>query len=251
MEEFSKLVNLMDTLRGEKGCPWDKKQTVKEFKTYLLEEVYELIDAIEKDDGQALQEELGDLLFHIVFIARICSERGLFDIRDVISHTYQKMYHRHPHVFGGSPDGTPIEKKWEELKKEENANYSPLADVPRSMPALLRAYVISRRASKKGFDWVKLADVHEKMSEEVDELRKAEDSGSIDAVREEVGDVLFTMVNIARFQGIDPEDALRLTCDKFIRRFTYMEEKTDLESASLAMMDELWNEAKNIEGRGE
>jgi tetrapyrrole methylase family protein / MazG family protein len=251
MEEFTKLVDLMTTLRGDKGCAWDKKQTVKEFKTYLLEEVYELIDAIEKDDGQALKEELGDLLFHIVFIAQICRERGLFDIRDVISNTYEKMYHRHPHVFKGAVDGIPIEKRWEELKKEEKADYSPLGDVPRMMPALLRAYVISKRASKTGFDWPELADIHEKMSEELDELRKAESSGSVVAVKEEVGDVLFTMVNIARFQGIDPEDALRLTCDKFIRRFNYIGEKTDLENASPAAMDELWNEAKDIERRGE
>jgi tetrapyrrole methylase family protein/MazG family protein len=251
MEEFSKLINLMETLRGDKGCPWDKKQTVKEFKTYLLEEVYELIDAIEKDDGRALKEELGDLLFHIIFIAQICRERGLFDIRDVISNTYEKMYHRHPHVFKEAADGVPIEKRWEELKKVEKPDYSPLGDVPRMMPALLRAYVISKRASKTGFDWAELADIHEKMSEEIDELKEAESSGSPAAVKEEVGDVLFTMVNIARFQGIDPEDALRLTCDKFIRRFNYIGERTDLESASLATMDELWNEAKEIERKGE
>jgi len=251
MEEFSKLVGLMETLRSDKGCPWDRKQTVKEFKTYLLEEVYELIDAIDRDDGQALMEELGDLLFHIVFIAQICRERGLFDVRDVIANTYEKMYHRHPHVFKGASDGIPIEKKWEELKKEEKADYTPLGNIPPMMPALLRAYVITRRASKVGFDWAELADIYEKMSEEMGELRKAETSGSVAAVREEVGDLLFTMVNIARFQGIDPEDALRLTCDKFIRRFNYIEEKTDLESASLAVMDELWNEAKDIEKRGE
>lgn len=234
----------METLRGDKGCPWDKKQTVKEFKTYLLEEVYELIDAIERDDGQALREELGDLLFHIVFITQICRERGLFDIQDVVSHTHEKMYHRHPHVFKGIHDGVSVEKRWEELKKEENADYSPLSHVPRIMPALLRAYVISRRASKAGFDWMELADVHKKMSEELEELERAERSGSDSAVREEVGDVLFTMVNIARFQRIDPEDALRLACDKFIRRFNYVEQKTDLKTASLAKMDELWDEAK-------
>ncbi len=252
MEEFSKLVNLMETLRSDQGCPWDRKQTVKEFKTYLLEEVYELIDAIDKDDGKALREELGDLLFHIVFIAQICRERGLFQIRAVIANTYEKMYHRHPHVFKGEADGIPIEKKWEELKKEEKAEkYSPLGDVPRMMPALLRAYVISRRASKAGFDWPSLDGIYEKMGEEIEELREAETAGSAPAVKEEVGDLLFTVVNIARFQGIDPEDALRLTCDKFVRRFNYIGEKADLENASLAAMDDLWNEAKDIERRGE
>ena len=250
MEAFSKLVNLLATLRGEKGCPWDRKQTVKEFKTYLLEEVYELIEAIDRDDAGALKEELGDLLFHIVFIAQICRERGMFDIEGVISATYEKMYRRHPHVFGNAGSDTPIEKKWEELKREEKANYEPLSDVPRLTPALLRAYVISRRASKAGFDWERLGQVHEKLAEEIEELKKAEESGSIDAVREEIGDTLFTVVNIARFQGIDPEDALRLCCDKFIRRFSYIEKKTNVETASLTTMDGLWNEAKNIEKGG-
>ena len=247
MEAFSKLVNLMEVLRGEKGCPWDRKQTVKEFKTYLLEEVYELIDAIDRDDSEAIEEELGDVLFHIVFIAQICRERGMFDIGNVISATYEKMYHRHPHVFKGAGSDTPIEKRWEELKKEENANYEPLSDVPRQMPALLRAYVISKRASKAGFDWEQLGHIHEKLAEEIEELKRAEESGSIDSVREEIGDTLFTVVNIARFQGVDPEDALRFCCDKFIRRFGYIEKKTNIETASLETMDGLWNEAKNIE----
>jgi tetrapyrrole methylase family protein / MazG family protein len=247
VEEFSNLVSLLRSLRGEKGCPWDKKQTVKEFKTYLLEEVYELIEAIEKDDYAALQEELGDLLFHIVFISQICSERGKFDIRQVVADVYEKMYNRHPHVFKSAAPDVPIEKRWEEIKKGEKENYAPLSDVPRMMPALLRAYVISRRASKTGFDWARLEDVHEKMSEEIEELRDAEQSGSKEAVREEIGDLLFTMVNIARFQGVDPEDALRFTCDKFIRRFGYMEKRTNLETASLTTMDELWNEAKKSE----
>lgn len=247
MEEFSNLVGLLESLRGEKGCPWDKKQTVKEFKTYLLEEVYELIDAIEKEDDGALQEELGDLLFHIVFIAQICREGGKFDIRRVISGVYEKMVNRHPHVFKGAASDTPIEKRWEEIKKEEKENYSPLSDIPKMMPALLRAYIITRRASKTGFDWEKLEDVHEKMSEEIEELKEAERSGSKEAVREEIGDLLFTVTNIARFQGIDPEDALRFTCDKFVRRFAYVEKGTNLETASLATMDRLWNEAKNKE----
>jgi tetrapyrrole methylase family protein / MazG family protein len=251
MEEFSKLVNLLKALRGDKGCAWDRKQTVKEFKTYLLEEVYELIDAIDKDDYQALQEELGDLLFHIVFIARICEEKGIFDIRQVISAAHEKMYHRHPHVFKQSVSDVPIEQKWEELKKEEKKDYSPLADVPRSMPALLRAYVISRRASRVGFDWAQLEDVYDKMFEEIEELKGAERTGGPGAVKEEIGDLLFTVVNVARFQGVDPEDALRFTCDKFIRRFSYVEERADLKNTSLAAMDQLWNEAKDTEKGGD
>ena len=248
MEEFTKLVGLLESLRGDKGCPWDKKQTIKEFKTYLLEEVYELIDAIEKDDYKAMQEELGDLLFHIVFIAQICRESGIFTIWDVISATHEKMYNRHPHVFKETSSDPQIEKRWEEIKKEEKPDYSPLDDVPKGMPALSRAYLISKRASKTGFDWTRIEDVYEKMYEEIEEMERA---GDIEAQREEIGDMLFTMANIARFKGIDPEDALRHACDKFIRRFNYIEKRTNLEGASLKTMDDLWNEAKSIEKKGE
>ncbi|MCX7965474.1 MAG: hypothetical protein N2596_02465, partial [Syntrophorhabdaceae bacterium] len=139
MEEFSKLVELMAALRGEKGCKWDKKQTIHSFKTFLIEEVYELIDAIEREDYSHIKEELGDLMFHIIFISRICSEKNIFDIKDVLNFTYKKMYNRHPHVFlEGNPD-SPIEKRWEEIKRAEKEHYSPLQNIPKMMPALLRA----------------------------------------------------------------------------------------------------------------
>jgi tetrapyrrole methylase family protein/MazG family protein len=251
MEEFSKLVELMATLRGDKGCPWDKKQTVDAFKTFLLEEVYELIDAIETSNFQALREELGDLLFHIVFIAQICKEDGLFDITEVINGVYNKMYRRHPHVFGDLPHDTPIETKWEELKKNEKNDYSLLQNIPQMIPALLRAYIISRRAARIGFDWPKLEDVHGKMHEEIEELRKAEQSGNGELIREEIGDLLFTIVNIARFHNIDPEDALRATSNKFVRRFNYIEKNTDLSNTTLETMDKLWNEVKGMEKKGQ
>ena len=250
MEEFSKLLELMATLRSDKGCPWDKKQTVDAFKTFLLEEVYELIDAIETSNYLSLKEELGDLLFHIVFIAQICKESGLFDITEVIKGVYDKMHHRHPHVFGTLPRDTPIETKWEELKKNEKDDYSPLQNIPQIIPALLRAYIISRRAAKVGFDWPKLEDVHEKMHEEIEELKKAEQSGDGVLIREEIGDLLFTIVNIARFHNIDPEDALRATSNKFVRRFSYIEKNTDLSNATLDTMDRLWNEVKGMEKKG-
>jgi len=250
MEEFAQLVALMATLRGEKGCSWDKKQTTKAFKTFLLEEVYELIDAIEKDDYKALKEELGDLLFHIVFISQICKDDGQFDIKEVVSSVYKKMYNRHPHVFMGASSDKSIEKNWEEIKKNEKEDYSPLSDVPSIMPALLRAYVVTRRAARVGFDWEHVDDVYEKMSEEMEELRKAEQSANIESIKEEIGDLLFTMVNISRFHGVDPEDALRLTCNKFIRRFGYIESKTDIKTSSLSKMDSLWNEIKNMEKEG-
>ncbi|MGD0232743.1 MAG: nucleoside triphosphate pyrophosphohydrolase [Syntrophorhabdales bacterium] len=250
MEEFSKLVELMEFLRGEHGCPWDKKQTEQAFKTFLLEEVYELIEAIENEDYQTLREELGDLLFHIVFISQICKEKERFDIRDVIRDTYNKMYGRHPHVFLRDGDERPIEERWEEIKSKEKADYSPVSHVPRILPALLRAYVVSKRAAKAGFDWEKLEDVHEKMDEEIGELREAEASATRKEIEEEIGDLLFTVANIARFHGIDPENALRRTIGKFVKRFRYIEQNLDLAKGSPQAMDALWNEIKEREKRG-
>lgn len=245
MEAFDRLVKLMETLRSDEGCPWDRKQKIAAFKTFMLEEVYEIIEAIEKEDLPELKEELGDLLFHIVFIAQICKERNAFDIEDVIEDVYRKMYHRHPHVFEKKDLGGPIETKWEELKQREKEDrYSLLSHIPPSMPALLRAYVITKRAAKVGFDWQKIDDVYEKMDEEITELRGAEASGNQEHVREEIGDLLFTIVNIARFFSVDPEDALRATTNKFIKRFNYIEENTDIRSATLEEMDKLWDAAK-------
>jgi tetrapyrrole methylase family protein / MazG family protein len=250
MEEFSKLVELMSTLRSDKGCPWDKKQTIGNFKTFLLEEAYELVDAIEAANYLSLKEELGDLLFHIVFIAQICKDDGIFDIIEVIQGVYDKMHHRHPHVFGNLPHDIPIETKWEDLKKSEKDNYSPLQNIPKIIPALLRAYIITKRAARFGFDWPRLEDVHGKMHEEIDELKKAEESGDSGLIREELGDLLFTIVNIARFHNIDPEDALRATSNKFLRRFSYIEKNTDLSNTTLETMDKLWNEVKGMEKEG-
>lgn len=250
MEEFTKLVELMSTLRGEHGCPWDKKQTEKGFRTFLLEEVYELIEAIENDDHNALKEELGDLLFHIVFISQISKEKGHFDIRDVLENTYKKMYGRHPHVFSRAADDKPVEKRWEELKKAEKKDYSPLSGVPRILPALLRAYVISKRAARVGFDWEKLDDIYDKVYEEISELKEAEASGAAEDIEEEIGDLLFTVSNISRFHGIDPEGALRRTTDKFVRRFGYLEKQIDLAKADLKTIDALWNESKEKEKKG-
>ena len=251
MEEFAELIKLMETLRSDKGCPWDRKQTVDSFKTFLLEEVYELIEAIEKNNTEMLEEELGDLLFHIVFIAQICKEQGLFNIRDVVSKVYQKMYHRHPHVFQNEAVDKPIEIKWEELKKKEKKDYSLLSNIPTGMPSLLRAYTVTRRAAKTGFDWITLEDIYEKLFEEIDELNKARSGTDKESIKEEIGDILFTMVNISRFLNIDPEDALRYTIEKFIRRFSYIEKNTDINQTSLAEMDRLWNVMKNMEKQGE
>lgn len=250
MNEFAKLVELVATLRGEEGCPWDRKQTLAAFKTFLLEEVYELIDAIEKDSTQALKEELGDLLFHIIFIAQICTEQKRFDMLDILKEEYRKMYNRHPHVFLKETSEEPIQKRWEEIKKEEKQDYSLLSNIPSSIPALLRAYTITRRVARVGFDWEKLEDIYEKMREEIDELKKAEEAKNTGAIKEEIGDLLFTIVNISRFHDIDPEDALRTTSEKFIRRFNYIEKNTDVTTSSLSDMDSLWDEIKNMEKQG-
>jgi len=251
MEEFSKLVKLMEDLRGDEGCSWDKKQTSSAFKSFLLEEVYELIDAIERDDVIALKEELGDLLFHIIFVAQIYKEKKSFDIKDVINNTYIKMYNRHPHVFKNSAIDKPIEQNWEDLKKNEKKNYSLLENIPLSVPALLRAYIIGKRVARVGFDWEKLEDIYEKLSEEIGELREAEVSGNQELVREEIGDLLFTVSNISRFHNIDPEDALRFTTEKFIKRFNYIEKNIDISNTTIAAMDKLWNKVKGMEERGQ
>jgi tetrapyrrole methylase family protein / MazG family protein len=250
LKEFSMLVKLMARLRGDRGCPWDRKQTLPVFKTFMLEEVYEAIDAIDRQDLTALREELGDLLFHIVFVAQICKENGAFDIKEVVEHVYRKMHYRHPHVFGKLTRNRDIEQKWEELKRQEKEDYSLLANIPIAMPALLRALIISKRVSRVGFDWEHLNDVHVKLSEEIEELRQAETTENIDAIREEIGDTLFTLVNIARFHKVDPEEALRATTVKFVRRFSHIEKNVDLTDTSLSAMEKLWNEAKEMEKEG-
>jgi len=251
MEEFSRLVELMETLRSDRGCKWDRKQTVHSFKTYVLEEAYELIDAIEKEDYEGIKEELGDLLFHIIFISQICREKSLFDIKDVISLTYKKMFNRHPHVFIEKNPDIPIEVRWEEIKKAEKEDYSPLSDIPKILPALLRAYIITRRAAKVGFDWKNVRDIHEKLEEEIRELQEAEKSDNKEKIKEEIGDILFTVVNISRYYNIDPEDALRFTSDKFVRRFGYIEKNTELGKSDIAVMDKLWDEIKSMEKEGD
>lgn len=247
MEEFTRLVKLMETLRSEQGCPWDRKQTTTAFKTYLLEEVYEIIEAIDKGDSKQLREEMGDVLFHIVFIAQICRERSEFDIRDVVEGVYKKMKGRHPHVFEKGTSAEPIEKRWEEIKREEKKDYEPLAGVPATMPALLRAFVVTKRAARVGFDWPDISDVYTKLFEEIDELKSAQATADSTSIREEIGDTLFTIVNLARFLNTDPEDALRSSTEKFIRRFSYIEKNIETGNTSLEAMDELWNRIKKVE----
>lgn len=249
---FEKLIEIMKALRAEGGCPWDREQTRESLKPFLVEEAYEVLEAIEEGDPEKLREELGDLLFQIVFHSRIAAERGEFDIGDVIEGISLKMKARHPHVFGGERFRTSEEVKahWEvEKKKEGKLRDSILDGVPHTLPALLRAQRLQSRASGVGFDWEKTEDVLKKLDEELREFKEALGRKEMTAVEDEVGDIFFVLVNVSRFVGVNPEDALRRTISKFISRFRHVEMKArdegrSLTEMTLAEMDALWDEAK-------
>lgn len=245
-------MKIMAALRGEKGCPWDKEQTRESLKPFIIEEAYEVIDAIDEKDPGAVKEELGDLLFQIVFQSRIAEEKGEFSLSDVIEKIGTKMISRHPHVFGDMVCMTSqdVLTNWDEHKKREGKQKdSILEGIPRTMPALLRAKKLQDRAAKVGFDWEKIDDVLAKLDEEVAEFKDAVKSRKEAAIEDELGDILFMIVNISRFIGVNPEEALRKTISKFISRFRHIEmsaaEKgAKLSDLSLAEMDALWDEAK-------
>ncbi len=254
-EPFLELVRLMALLRGPEGCPWDQEQTHDSIRHNLLEEAYELAEAIDDRDDRGMQEELGDLLLQIVFHAQMAAERGAFDIDDVAQSINAKLIRRHPHVFGGERLATAgdVLGVWEELKREEKQEEPFLDSVPRTLPALLYAYNLQKKAARVGLDWEDIGGVSEKLQEELDELQEARHVG--EAVIDELGDVLFTMVNLARFLGIDPEDALRRSADSFRRRVQCMERMAAQGGASLAdlgaeELDVLWERAKQ-EAEGE
>jgi tetrapyrrole methylase family protein/MazG family protein len=251
-KNFEELVFIMETLRSPHGCPWDREQTMESLRTYLIEEVYEIIEAIEREEPEALKEELGDLLFHILFLSRIAKEKGAFDIWDVIDRVSRKMVSRHPHVFGEKSvsSAREVEKTWSDIKEEEKRHRKSVLDgIPHQLPALLRAYRVTERASRVGFDWEKVDDVFAKLGEEIEELRQALSQSQAQKVEDEGGDVVFVLVNMARLTGVNPEQALRKTTNKFIRRFNYIEKvlersKKSLKEASLEEMDRLWEQAK-------
>lgn len=251
-DKFQKLVEIMEKLRSEKGCPWDRIQTHDTLKRYLLEETYELIEAIEKKDYEGIKEELGDLLLQIVFHSKIAKDEGNFDINDVIETISNKMISRHPHVFGEADFETPEEvlNQWDDRKKEEGKlQKSIIEGIPVALPALQRAYKIQSRVAKVGFDWDEVNGVLDKIDEEISELKEAVTLGQKDKIEEEVGDVLFSIVNIARFLKIDPETALRKTNRKFEDRFKKLEKLTikegkSLKEMTLSEMDKLWEQIK-------
>ena len=255
MNNFQKLVDIMTLLRSNDGCPWDKVQTSESIKPYLIEETYEVIEAIDEKDPVKMKEELGDLLLQVVFHAQIAKDRGEFDINDVIDKISDKMVSRHPHVFGDAKFETPEEvtKQWQDRKREEGKlKDSALEGVPKELPSLLRAHRLQSRAAKVGFDWAKVEDVFGKLDEELEEFKEALEKKDKKEIEDELGDIFFVLVNISRFVGVNAEEALRKTISKFISRFRYIEmtaadEGRQLSDMTLEDMDALWNEAKKGE----
>jgi len=253
MDKIERIKHIVEALRGENGCPWDKRQTPKTIKNYLLEEAYELVDAIERGSHQAIKEELGDLLFLIVFLAYLYEEVGKFDLKNVIDTVEEKMIRRHPHVFGGVKvrDEREIRVRWQKIKSEEKLQSSILDGIPKALPALMLAYKVGSRAATVGFDWQRAEDVILKVEEEIEEFKRALKQGNRDRIEEELGDILFSCVNLARLLNIQPEEALRKTVYKFKDRFQFIEKRLreqgkDLEETSLKEMDALWERAKDI-----
>ena len=252
--EFKDLLDIMKLLRSEKGCPWDRVQTHDSLKKYLIEETYEVLEAIDLKDSKKISEELGDLLLQIIFHAQIAEEEGAFNINDVITGISRKMILRHTHVFGADKADTPDEvvDNWEVIKKKEKGIESQtgvLKDVPSNLPALMRSYKVQQKAAQVGFDWDNSDDVFNKVDEEICELKDVYKSENMERIYDEIGDVFFSLVNLSRFLKVQPELALTGTINKFIKRFEFIESESKrdgkkLEEMSLAEMDELWNKAK-------
>ena len=232
MSNFEKLVSIMETLRSDKGCPWDREQTHESLRPYLIEEAYEVLDAIDTKDDNELKIELGDLLLQVVFHAQLAHEEGRFSIEDVSGAVTEKLIRRHPHVFGDVKADTSdqVLENWEKIKQREKGpgKKSVLDGLPSQLPALLKAFRIQEKVSRVNFDWQDVKEVFGKVREEIYELEEAHDSTDQAAQEEEFGDLLFSMVNLARHLKITPEDALRFTNEKFIKRFNYIEEKMAL-----------------------
>lgn len=248
-EQFQKLVSIMQKLRSPDGCEWDRKQTHHSLKPYLVEEVFELIEAIDQSEDEKLKEELGDVLLQVIFHCQIASERGAFNISDVVTFLSEKLVRRHPHVFSDSP-GYSYEQ-WERIKSSEKGEQksSAIGRLNHALPALSLARRIQENAAAVGFDWPDISGAMEKVKEEVGELEDAIKSEGRQELEEELGDLLFAVVNIARFLQLDPEIALRKSTRKFVERFQMVEEfvrerKLDLKKLSLDQLDELWEEAK-------
>jgi MazG family protein len=255
---FQRLVEIMARLRSPEGCPWDREQTFDTIKPYTVEETYEVLDAIDRRDWPHLADELGDLLLQCVFYAQMASEENLFRIEDSLDAINDKLIRRHPHVFADAVADTPddVKKRWDQIKAEEKEKRGEgerllLEGVPRALPALVEAQQIASRAAGAGFDWDNAGQVLEKMHEELDELAQARESEDQSAIEDEIGDLFFVLVNIARFLKVDPEQALRKTNAKFRKRFGYVESQLrergkGLSKSHMDEMEALWQEAKQV-----
>lgn len=248
MTAFGRLLKIMDELREE--CPWDRKQTWQSLRNLSIEEMYELADAILEEDTEEVKEELGDILLHMVFYAKIAEEKELFDISDSLQFVCEKLIARHPHIYGdvkvsGEED---VKRNWEQLKLKEGKK-SVLQGVPKSLPAMVKAYRMQEKTAQVGFEWDNKDQVWDKVMEEINEFREELESGDQAKKEEEFGDLIFSLINYARFEGIDPETALERVNKKFKRRFEYIEAEAPkpLDKMSLEEMDALWNEAKHKE----
>jgi len=258
---FQALVDIMARLRGPQGCPWDREQTLASLRPFVLEETHEVLDAIDRGDSDALRGEIGDLIFEGVFLAQVCADAGEFTVADSLRAINAKLIRRHPHIF--DPSGRPLEtptqvhQQWEQIKAREQSDAgerrSVLRGLPRSLPSLLRAYEIGTRVAAVGFDWARTEDVVDKIEEEVRELRSAVASEGAARSEEEMGDLLFSIANLSRKLGIDPESALRKANEKFTRRFEALEEGlhakgSSVHGASLDEMEREWGVVKDAEG---
>jgi len=250
LQAFEELLSIMDRLRAE--CPWDRKQTFETLRNLTIEETYELADAILEDNPDDIMKELGDLLLHLVFYAKIGSETGDFDIADITRYLNQKLIYRHPHIYGDTKvdDADDVKKNWEELKMREGRTV--LGGVPSSLPAMIKANRIQEKVRAVGFDWDERSQIWEKVREELSELEAEVEQEDKARIEEEFGDLLFSMINAARLYGIDPETALEKTNLKFIKRFNYLESNTitkgkNLKDMNLDQMNQIWDQAKDYD----
>jgi len=248
LKAFNRLLDVMDDLREK--CPWDKKQTIQSLRPLTIEETYELVDAITDHNWSNIKEELGDIILHIVFYAKIASEKNIFNIADVLNSVCEKLIHRHPHIYGEVKAETEeeVKRNWEKLKLKEGKK-SILEGVPKSLPALVQAIRIQEKVKQVGFEWENKDDVWKKVEEESNELKDAIETKDSENIEEEFGDLMFALINYARFIDVNPENALSKTNKKFIKRFNYIESKAkklkkDLDSMTLEEMDALWEDAK-------
>ncbi len=254
LKEFDRLLTIMDELRAQ--CPWDRKQTIESLRYLTIEETFELSDAIVDQDMEEIKKELGDIFLHIVFYSKIASETQTFDISDVINSLCEKLIRRHPHIYGDvtAENEEEVKKNWERIKQQESGGKkSVLSGVPKSMPALVKAIRVQEKARSVGFDWDHKDQVWDKVQEEIGEFKAEGDvpSPNKEKMEAEFGDIMFSLINYARFVDINPEDALEKTNKKFIKRFTYLEEQSkkdgkELSKMTLEEMDKYWNEAKKL-----